>query len=111
MQKRLDKSFDPSTPRVKGVDNVKGNEALVTPSGDSKVAAPWDEAKELAQANALYSLLENRYMNEYPFPGTLRYPQSKPTHYDDILREFEEAPDRTWLQRLWLRIQGSVRLQ
>lgn len=109
MQKRLANRTNPSAPPVNAADTVKGNEALVTPAHEGKPS--WDEAKELDQANALYSLLENRYMKEYPIPETLRYPQSRPTHYDDLLREFEEAPDRTWLQRLWLRLRGSVRLQ
>ncbi|KKY15647.1 hypothetical protein UCRPC4_g06212 [Phaeomoniella chlamydospora] len=112
MRKRLDNRLKPTntdTSRA-AATNVKGNEALVT-AVKEEATPTWNEAKELEQANVLYSLLENRYMNQYPIPETLRYPQSKPTHYDDILREFEEAPDRTWLQRLWLRMKGSVRLQ
>ena len=103
MQKRLDTRLNPSSPSA-----TTSEQAAVDVKQPKKV---WDEAKEMQQVNSLYSLLENRYMNENPLPETLRYPQSQPEHYDALLHEFEAAPDRTWLQRLWLKVTGSVRLQ
>ncbi|KAL1959882.1 hypothetical protein VTO42DRAFT_1027 [Malbranchea cinnamomea] len=61
--------------------------------------------------NALYSLLENRYQNQYPLPGSLRHPRSQPEYYDQLMREFEEAPKRSWFGRLAKRAAGAVRLK
>ncbi|KAL1835208.1 hypothetical protein VTK73DRAFT_6011 [Phialemonium thermophilum] len=70
----------------------------------------FDEQAELQQANALYTLLENRYKNKYRIQKLLA-PASKPSYYADLLRELEEAPKRTWLQRLGKRLGGMIRLQ
>lgn len=69
------------------------------------------EPEQLAQANALYSLVDNRYKAKYPITGTLLKPKSNPTYFTDLTKEFEEAPNRSWLQRLLLRMKGVVRLQ
>ncbi|TRX90595.1 hypothetical protein FHL15_008568 [Xylaria flabelliformis] len=92
------------------------------------------EEEQLRQANALYSLLENRYKRtvstydrrlvsgssssmtvltklQYPITGTLLQPKSNPTYFTDLLKELEEAPSRSWFDRLLLRIKGVVRLQ
>ncbi|KAI8946154.1 hypothetical protein F4801DRAFT_80032 [Xylaria longipes] len=69
------------------------------------------EEEQLRQANALYSLLENRYKRTYPITGTLLQPKSNPTYFTDLLRELEEAPSRSWFERFWLRMRGVVRLQ
>ncbi|KAL2811130.1 hypothetical protein BJX63DRAFT_400099 [Aspergillus granulosus] len=61
--------------------------------------------------NALSSLLEDRYARRYPLPPKLRRPASNPDHYDNLIREFEEAPSRDWLGRLWKRLSGQFRLQ
>ncbi|KAI0402271.1 hypothetical protein F4802DRAFT_576529 [Xylaria palmicola] len=69
------------------------------------------EEERLRQANALYSLLENRYKRTYPITGSLLRPRSNPTYFADLLKELEEAPSRSFLDRLLLRIKGVVRLQ
>lgn len=61
--------------------------------------------------NALYSLLENRYQRQYPLPQYLRYPQSQPAHYDDLMEEFRDAPSRNWWGRVVKRMKGMLRLQ
>ncbi|EEH34045.1 hypothetical protein PAAG_05094 [Paracoccidioides lutzii Pb01] len=61
--------------------------------------------------NALYSLLENRYDRLYPLPQNLRYPRSSPSHYDDVLREFKEAPERGWLKRVVKKVKGAFRFR
>ncbi|KAI0016342.1 hypothetical protein F4780DRAFT_693796 [Xylariomycetidae sp. FL0641] len=68
-------------------------------------------SEQLKQANALYALLDNRARKKYPITGSLLKPQSNPTYFDDLLRELEEAPSRSLLQRYWLRLKGSIRLQ
>ncbi|KKZ60274.1 hypothetical protein EMCG_04985 [[Emmonsia] crescens] len=61
--------------------------------------------------NALYSLLENRYEKQYPLPQNLRHPRSAPSHYDDVLREFREAPGRGWVRRMVEKVKGVLRFQ
>ncbi|KAI2602879.1 uncharacterized protein GGS25DRAFT_509026 [Hypoxylon fragiforme] len=69
------------------------------------------EQDQLRQANALYSLLENRYKKKYPITGDLLRPRSHPTYFTDLVKELEEAPSRSFAERLWLRVKGLVRLQ
>ncbi|KAI1367605.1 hypothetical protein F5Y08DRAFT_297791 [Xylaria arbuscula] len=69
------------------------------------------EDEQLKQANALYSLLDNRYKKTYPITGSLLQPKSNPTYFTDLIKELEEAPTRSYFQRLWLRVKGIVRLQ
>lgn len=38
-------------------------------------------------------------------------PRSQPTYFDDLVREIEEAPKRTWLERLGKRLSGMIRLE
>jgi len=70
---------------------------------------PVNEAQELKQVNALYSLLDNRYKRKYEIYGTLLEPQSNPTYYADLITELEEAPKRSWLGRVGKRLGGMVR--
>ncbi|KAL2023274.1 hypothetical protein VTK56DRAFT_3012 [Thermocarpiscus australiensis] len=68
------------------------------------------EQADLKQANALYSLLEDRYKNKYRAAPQLFEPKSNPTYYKDLVKELEEAPNRTWLGRLAKRLSGIIRL-
>ncbi|KAF2011758.1 hypothetical protein BU24DRAFT_426856 [Aaosphaeria arxii CBS 175.79] len=53
---------------------------------------------ELANINALYSLLGNRYSNLNKLsPGVLK-PTSNPEYYDRLMREIERAPTKSWFQ-------------
>jgi cytochrome b pre-mRNA-processing protein 6 len=98
MQRRIDRITNPSLNAA--ATSVKGNEALVTAVSPTE----FNEAKEMKQVNALYSLLENRYSEASPMPPHFRHPASRTTHYDDLLQELEEAPARSkfssWLQTL-----------
>ncbi|KAI1773801.1 hypothetical protein F4818DRAFT_443106 [Hypoxylon cercidicola] len=69
------------------------------------------EQDQLKQANALYSLLDNRYKKKYLITGSLLNPKSKPTHFTDLVKELEEAPNRSYMERMLLRLKGVVRLQ
>lgn len=123
MQQRLSKIHPPSsstttstsTTRNAAAESIKSNEALVSavpPSSSpatGTASSPWDEAHQLRQVNALYSLLENRYLTANPTPTSLRKPNSDPEHYDVLIRELEEAPRRSWLGALVKRIKGSLR--
>jgi hypothetical protein len=39
-----------------------------------------------------------------PMPEKLRRPASNPDHYDNVVREFAEAPNRDWLGRLRIQV-------
>ncbi|KAL5598309.1 hypothetical protein BROUX41_003632 [Berkeleyomyces rouxiae] len=70
-----------------------------------------DEATEMKQVNALYSLLEDRYRVRYPLVGRILEPRSQPTYYADLLREIDEVPTRSWFTRFVTRWAGAFRLQ
>lgn len=38
-------------------------------------------------------------------------PKSQPTYFQDLVREIEEAPRRSWLERLGKRLSGMIRLE
>jgi hypothetical protein len=63
-----------------------------------------------ASVNALTSLLSDRFARRYPLSQKVRYPASDPDHYDNLIREFEEAPSRDWFGRLKKRLGGILRL-
>jgi hypothetical protein len=104
MTQRLGKHIKQTSSRA-AASNIKSNEAMVSAAEPRK----WDEETELAQANALYSLLEDRYVKEFPLPEALRAPASNPTYYDDLVTEMQEAPTRSWLGGVMKRIKGSLR--
>ncbi|PYH89926.1 hypothetical protein BO71DRAFT_402644, partial [Aspergillus ellipticus CBS 707.79] len=60
--------------------------------------------------DALSSLLEDRYARRYPLSPRMRRPASDPDYYDNLIREFDEAPSRDWLGRLKKRMSGLLRL-
>ena len=93
-----------SSPRAAAA-NVKSNEALVSPVEPPQV----NNEKEMKQVNALYALLEDRFAKAYPIPASLRNPASNPTHYDDVVREMEEAPTRSWVGSLLNNLRGKLR--
>ncbi|KAG4439397.1 hypothetical protein IFR05_005146 [Cadophora sp. M221] len=99
MRKRLEQRFPPASSQT-------------TPSAAQAVASsPIDEKLELEQANVLYSLLENRYARKYPLKGSLMSPKSNPNHYTNLIRELEEAPRSSWVERTIKRWKGFLRFQ
>ena len=99
------------------------------PSATQDVAAI-DESKELAQVNALYSLLENRYSKaaccgilpaltsdpllilglQYPLSDSYMRPASNPSHYTDLIAELDAAPNRSWLATRLNKWKGFLRM-
>jgi len=69
------------------------------------------EKELLAQANALYGLLGDRFKRKYPIQHGLLNPRSKPTHFTDLVRELEEGPKRSFVERFMVRMKGLVRYQ
>lgn len=103
MNKRLLKYEDPA--KAAQSATVKGNQANVQP-----VDLKWNESLETKQVNALYALLDNRFVNESPMPTSMREPTSSPTHYDDVLAESERAPNRSLMSKITNKIKGMIRL-
>lgn len=104
MTQRLDK-HKAQTSASAAASSIKSNQATVSALAPRR----WDEQAELEQANALYSLLENRYAMQFALPGRLRAPASNPTYYDDLITEIQEAPNRSWFGGIMLRVKGSLR--
>jgi cytochrome b pre-mRNA-processing protein 6 len=104
MTQRLDKHKAQTSPSA-AASTIKSNQAVVSAVAPRR----WDKQAELEQANALYSLLEDRYAKEFPLPRTLRAPASNPTYYDDLVTEMQEAPTRSWFVGVMKRIKGSLR--
>ena len=63
------------------------------------------------EMNATQLLLDNALTKRYPLGDATMKPASDPEHYVRIRKEVEEAPDRTFMQRIWKRISGSVRMR
>lgn len=103
MKKRLEKYENPA--KAAQSATIKGNEAQIQP-----VDLQWNEANEMKQVNALYSLLDNRFAKESPMPTSLREPASSPTHYDDVLTESERAPNRSLMSKITNKLKGMIRL-
>ncbi|KAF5858815.1 hypothetical protein ETB97_003771 [Aspergillus alliaceus] len=59
--------------------------------------------------NALSSLLEDRYARKYPLSPNIRRPKSNPDHYDNVIKEFSEAPSRDFWGRVGARLKGLFR--
>ncbi|KAH7369873.1 hypothetical protein BKA65DRAFT_487188 [Rhexocercosporidium sp. MPI-PUGE-AT-0058] len=102
MRKRFEQRFSPASSQSQ----------KSTPAAAQAVASsPVDEKLELEQANVLYSLLENRYSRKYPLKGSLMSPKSNPNHYTNLIRELEEAPRSSWVERTIKRWKGFLRFQ
>ncbi|KEF62051.1 uncharacterized protein A1O9_00023 [Exophiala aquamarina CBS 119918] len=105
MQSRVDKITPPANTNASTAPTVKANDAIVSPARPPIL----DEEKELRQIQALDALLTNKYANTYPIPQAVRYPQSSPNHYNDLIKELDEAPDRTWAASFVKRLKGALR--
>ncbi|KAI9898044.1 hypothetical protein N3K66_006404 [Trichothecium roseum] len=69
------------------------------------------EAEELMKARALQFLQQNRFNDRFKLKGPMLEPKSQPTYFTDLVREIEEAPNRSWLERLGKRLSGMIRLK
>jgi cytochrome b pre-mRNA-processing protein 6 len=97
---------DPLRPECQLQDVV--GKRLEKELSSSSLSAAETEA-QLKQVNALYSLVENRYQNKYKIVGNLMEPRSNSTHYTDLIKELQEAPNRTFFGRLAKKLGGLIR--
>ncbi|RMZ89074.1 hypothetical protein DV736_g3706, partial [Chaetothyriales sp. CBS 134916] len=104
MRKRIDHLVDPSS--VPQPTTVKMNNVAV-----STPLPAWNEDRELKQVKTLNTLLENKYTHAFPLPSALRYPTSNPTYYDDLIRELDEAPTRSYFNKVMNRVRGILRFK
>ncbi|KAM3548524.1 hypothetical protein MY1884_009144 [Beauveria asiatica] len=72
---------------------------------------PTMEREEILKARALQFLLQDRFKDRYKLKGPMLQPKSQPTYFDDLVREIEAAPNRSWFGRLGKRLSGMIRLQ
>ncbi|KAF2702676.1 hypothetical protein K504DRAFT_419839 [Pleomassaria siparia CBS 279.74] len=64
-----------------------------------KTAAPYkpgDARVELANVNALFLLLEDKFKRKHLLPPEALKPTSNPGHYDRLMEEIERAPKKSW---------------
>ena len=47
---------------------------------------------------------------QYPLSERILKPASSPRYYDELIKELDEAPNRSWFGRLVKRWKGFVRL-
>ncbi len=110
MQTRIQTPPSPKAPAIAETSNeVPGTPAKAPAEAPAEAPAARPQ-NEMRQLNALYSLLEDRFVTAYPIPAEMRHPKSSPTHYDDVLQEMDEAPTRSWIEALTKKIRGSLRL-
>ncbi|KAI9149990.1 hypothetical protein HJFPF1_09737 [Paramyrothecium foliicola] len=69
------------------------------------------EAEELQKARALQMLLGDKLKSRHALKGFLLQPKSQPTYFEDLVTEIEEAPKRSWFQRMGKRLSGLIRLE
>ncbi|KAI4164979.1 MAG: hypothetical protein LQ342_001255 [Letrouitia transgressa] len=106
MRRRIDRQY--------GQPDIKVKPSPPTKESSGKLEPPlktYSEKDELEQVNALYSFLENRYSKKYPLSDKIMKPQSDPIHFERLLKELDEAPNRPWWQMQWLRLKSKVRLK
>ncbi|PHH59455.1 hypothetical protein CDD81_3185 [Ophiocordyceps australis] len=72
---------------------------------------PSMESDELLKARALQYLLQDKCKNKYKLKGPMLEPKSQPTYFSDLAQEIDEAPKRTWLERLGKKLTGMIRLE
>ncbi|KAL2009848.1 hypothetical protein VTN00DRAFT_5655 [Thermoascus crustaceus] len=107
---------DPVRPAAVSVQNYLQNRLPPSDAQSQQKQQQQQEGGKPAQiseasVNALFSLLEDRYARRYPLPQKLRHPASDPDHFDNVVREFEEAPRRNWIGRLKKRVTGLFRFK
>ncbi|KAH8895913.1 hypothetical protein GQ53DRAFT_819872 [Thozetella sp. PMI_491] len=92
---------DVLTKRLESGNFAPGTEAL----GETA-----KQEANLRQANAAFGLLDNRYKSRHRISPHLLKPTSNPDYYTALLREIDEAPKRSWIDRMAKKFGGMIRL-
>ncbi|KAL4938143.1 hypothetical protein BDV06DRAFT_201615 [Aspergillus oleicola] len=101
----------PSSVSVQTYLQSRISQSQPSPSSQSQTSPAGGGQLSESSINALASLLDNRYAEKYPLSPRIRHPASNPSHYDDLIREFAEAPERDFFGRIFKRLGGLFRLQ
>ena len=48
---------------------------------------------------------------QHPLSPKMLQPASNPKYYDDLIKELDEAPRRSWLQSKIKKLRGMIRLR
>ncbi|KAK1752871.1 hypothetical protein QBC47DRAFT_49004 [Echria macrotheca] len=83
----------------------------IAPASAASQSAGAREDAERKQANALFALVENRYITRHRLSDRMMKPKFNPTYYEDLLAEIEEAPNRSWTARISKKLRGMFRLK
>lgn len=83
----------------------------LVPFAQASLGPAEKQAAEFKQVNALYTLLENRYQTKYKLSDKMMKPKFNPTYYEDVMREVDEAPTRTWAHMIKNKLSGMFRLK
>ncbi|KAL0636995.1 hypothetical protein Q9L58_003977 [Maublancomyces gigas] len=78
---------------------------------EGKPVVEFNTVGAVGELNALQTLLENRYLNMYPITETLLKPKGNPNYYENLLKELEKAPERSWLQAKMNSWKGYIRMK
>ncbi|KAL7276887.1 hypothetical protein RUND412_000127 [Rhizina undulata] len=113
LRSRIDREFGRSVEHDATIptQNTPGPATTGNAEEGGKPVIKFSETDAHRQLNALASLLENRYVKRYPVTDHLLKPKAKPDYYENLLRELEQAPNRSWLQRMLNSWKGWVRMQ
>ncbi|KAF8449690.1 hypothetical protein BGX38DRAFT_546130 [Terfezia claveryi] len=62
------------------------------------------------QVKALAELSAGKFAKKYPLSDKILRPPAMPDYYERLVREMEEAPQRSWLQRMLNSWKGYIRM-
>lgn len=69
------------------------------------------------EINAIGGLLTNKFARKYALPdaldskcGGIMTPRSNPGYYDALLKDLEQVPSRTLLDKVAIRLKGLIRM-
>ncbi|KAF8424114.1 hypothetical protein EV426DRAFT_600631 [Tirmania nivea] len=62
------------------------------------------------QVKALEELTTGKFAKKYPLSDKTLRPPAMPDYYERLVREMEEAPQRSWLQRMLNSWKGYIRM-
>ncbi|KAH0610023.1 uncharacterized protein H6S33_012569 [Morchella sextelata] len=105
------------------VQAVEGDEAIPTQNhsgpattgsgsaGEGRPVVKFDEGRAAREINALGSLLEDRYRKKYPVSDRILKPRGNPEYYDNLIKELEQAPGRSWWETKLNAWKGYVRMK
>ncbi|KAF2758151.1 hypothetical protein EJ05DRAFT_476412 [Pseudovirgaria hyperparasitica] len=104
LQKRLTKHNESAS-------RTQATTTTTPPAPAPAPVSPQQQASEVVQINALFSLVEDRYATKYKLSEKYTRPRANPEYYARLMRELDEAPTRSRFSN-WVRSwKGYLRWQ